>query len=71
MLEGEQLACYGRQCFTHFYYIIGIGPSILVNDSSARVIYHINKHIFYQFGNALHFQMPSIICPVISDLNKS
>ena len=36
MLEGERLACDGRQCFTHFYYIIGIGPSILVNDSSAR-----------------------------------
>ena len=41
MLEGERLACDGRQCFTHFYYIIaytpiGIGPSIFVNDSSAR-----------------------------------
>ena len=37
MLEGERLACDGRQCFTtHFYYSIGIGPSILVNDSSAR-----------------------------------
>ena len=36
MLEGERLACDGRPCFTHFYYIIGIGPSILVNDSSAR-----------------------------------
>jgi len=36
MLEGEPLACDGRQCFTHFYYITGLGPSILVNDSSAR-----------------------------------
>ena len=40
MLEGERHACDGRQwqwqCFTHFYYIIGIGPSILVNDSGAR-----------------------------------
>ena len=36
MLEGERLACDGRQCFTHFYYIIGLGPSILLNDSSAR-----------------------------------
>ena len=38
MLEGERLACDGRQCFTHFYYIIGIGPrpSILVNNSNAR-----------------------------------
>ena len=38
MLEGERLACDGRQwqCFTHFYYIIGIGPSMFVNDSSAR-----------------------------------
>ena len=36
MFEGERLACDGRQCFTQFYYIIEIGPSILVNDSSAR-----------------------------------
>ena len=36
MLEGERLACDGLQCFTHFYYIIGILPNILVNDSSAR-----------------------------------
>ena len=49
MLEGERLACDGRQCetlvsiasqspVTHFYYIIDIGPrpSILVNDLSAR-----------------------------------
>ena len=36
MLEGEQLACDGCPCFTYFYYIIGIGPSIFVNDSSAR-----------------------------------
>ena len=39
MLEGERLACDGRQCFAHFYYIIiGIGPSILVNDSSAHAL---------------------------------
>ena len=36
MLEGERLACDGRECFTHVYYVIGIGPSIFVNDSSAR-----------------------------------
>ena len=41
MLEGGRLACDGRQCFTHFYYITGIGPSILVNDSSARGIYRL------------------------------
>ena len=35
MLEGERLACDGRQCFIHFCYITRIGPSILVNNSSA------------------------------------
>ena len=43
MFEGERLACDGRQCFTQFYYIIEIGPSILVNDSSARGLDHFNK----------------------------
>ena len=38
MLEGERLICDGRRCFTHFYYITGIGPrsTIIVNDPSAR-----------------------------------
>ena len=36
MLEGERLTCDGRPCFTHFYCIMGIGPSILVKNSSAR-----------------------------------
>ena len=30
MLAGERLAYNERQCFTHFYYIIGTGPCILI-----------------------------------------
>ena len=47
MLEGERLASDGRQCFTRlFYYIIGIGTSTLVNDSSARGIVYLRREIY-------------------------
>ena len=48
--DASARACDGRQCFTHFYYIVGIGPSILVNDSSARTQYH-HSHLYVVYVN--------------------
>ena len=51
MLEGERRGCDGRQCCTHFYYTIVIGPSILVNDSSARGLSQLGLNVVPEHMN--------------------